>query len=66
MDKQPGPGQYDESKKESIKFTNLSYSVPQGDRMSPLPRDSVQNPGPGKYHNDINFGKDAPQVSHYF
>jgi hypothetical protein len=48
-DSQPGPGQYEDSAKDKIKYSHLSYTVPQGERMSPLPRDRRLNPGPGTY-----------------
>jgi len=62
-DSQPGPGHYDDSKKDQIQYQHLSYSVPQGDRLSPLPRDRVMNPGPGTYDGRTPFGKDGIHVS---
>lgn len=63
---QPGPGHYDDSKKEVIMYQNLSYTIPLGERMSPMSRDQRLNPGPGTYNGQPPFGKDGLHVIFFF
>lgn len=61
----PGPGMYDA--KHDQKYVNLSYKIPQGNRMSPMSRDQRLNPGPAHYQSvkDL-FGKDGIKVRNLY
>lgn len=56
----PGPGTYDGR---NNRYINLSYTIPDGERMSPMSRDQRLNPGPGNYETIKPFGNGTIKVS---